>query len=293
MYWLLLTLLCAFSLASADAATKGWLSDYSARELALVRFCLAGLLLSPLLLLQPLPELPLEFWQWIAFLLPLEIIAILLYMRAIRDHPLSLTLPYLAFTPVFVILSGWLLLGERVSLAGVNGILLVVGGAWLLNLEGATLKSWRGIYRPLTAILRNPGSRMMLAVSFIYSLTSVGGKGAMQYMTPELFGPFYFSVLGLSTLVLFTLQRPAIVRVLWRRPAVNFLVALLFAVMVITHFLALSEVEVAYMVAVKRSSLLFGILYGALLFRERRLGIHLIAGGLMVAGVAMIATSTL
>jgi drug/metabolite transporter (DMT)-like permease len=293
MYWLLLTLLCAFSLASADAATKGWLSDYSARELALVRFFLAGLLLSPLLLLQPLPELPLEFWQWIAFLLPLEIIAILLYMRAIRDHPLSLTLPYLAFTPVFVILSGWLLLGEQVSLAGVNGILLVVGGAWLLNLEAATLKSWRGVYRPLTAILRNPGSRMMLAVSFIYSLTSVGGKGAMQYMTPELFGPFYFSILGLATLALFTLQRPTIIRVLWRRPAVNFLVALLFAVMVITHFLALSEVEVAYMVAVKRSSLLFGILYGALLFRERGLGIHLVAGGLMVAGVAIIATSTL
>ncbi len=292
MYWLPLTLLCAFSLASADAATKRWLGDYGARELALVRFFLAGLLLSPMLLLQPLPELPPAFWGWIAFLLPLEIIAILLYMRAIRDYPLSLTLPYLAFTPVFVILSGWLLLGERVSLAGLNGILLVVGGAWLLNLEPATLRSWRGIYRPLTAILRNPGSRMMLAVSFIYSLTSVGGKGALRYMQPDQFGPFYFALLGLCTLVLFSLQRPTIIRVLWRRPLYNLLVALLFAAMVMTHFLAISRVEVAYMIAIKRSSLLFGILYGALLFRERGLFIHLIAGALMVAGVALIATST-
>ena len=60
------------------------------------------------------------------------------------------------------------------------------------------------------------------------------------------------------------------------------------AVMVVTHFLAIARVEVAYMIAVKRTSLLFGILYGALLFRERRLGQNMFAGALMVAGVALI-----
>jgi len=42
------------------------------------------------------------------------------------------------------------------------------------------------------------------------------------------------------------------------------------------------------MIAVKRTSLLFGILYGALWFRERGLGRHLIAGLLMVAGIFLI-----
>jgi hypothetical protein len=36
------------------------------------------------------------------------------------------------------------------------------------------------------------------------------------------------------------------------------------------HLLAIERVEAAYMIAVKRTSLLFGILYGALLFGERR-----------------------
>jgi drug/metabolite transporter (DMT)-like permease len=40
---------------------------------------------------------------------------------------------------------------------------------------------------------------------------------------------------------------------------------------------------------VKRTSLLFGILYGAVLFREERLAWNLVAGALMVAGVALIA----
>jgi drug/metabolite transporter (DMT)-like permease len=61
------------------------------------------------------------------------------------------------------------------------------------------------------------------------------------------------------------------------------------ALMVMTHFAAIAQVEAAYMIAVKRTSMLFGILYGALLFGERHLGRHLLAGALMIGGVALIA----
>ena len=63
------------------------------------------------------------------------------------------------------------------------------------------------------------------------------------------------------------------------------------AVMVITHFLAIASVEVAYFLSLKRTSLLFGIVYGALLFKEAHLGRHLIGGIVMVAGVALIMIS--
>jgi drug/metabolite transporter (DMT)-like permease len=66
-------------------------------------------------------------------------------------------------------------------------------------------------------------------------------------------------------------------------------VGLATAVMVVTHFLAVEQVEVAYMIAVKRTSLLFGILYGWWWFRERHLARHLAAGAVMVAGVAVLA----
>ncbi len=290
MHWFPLTLLCAFSLASADAATKRWLGDCSAAELTLIRFTFTGLLLSPLLLLTPFPPLPAPFWYWMALLLPLEILAMLLYLRAIRDYPFSLTLPYIAFTPVFVVLTGWLLLGEAISMQGFGGILLIVIGAWILNLKPQTLKQPWGIVAPLKAILQNRGSRLMLGVAFIYSITSVGGKGAMKYLPAELFGPFYFLLIGLATLVLFSLRDSNMPKVLFRRPGASLLVGALTAIMVITHFLAIQKVEAAYMIGVKRTSLLFGILYGALLFKETGLRLHLIAGGLMVAGVALIAT---
>ncbi len=290
MTWFALSLLCAFSLASADAATKAWLQGYSARELALVRFAVTGILLLPLLLTLPLRQPDPRFWLWFAGLAPLEVLAMLLYMKAIRDHPLSLTVPYLAFTPVFVVLTGWLVLGETISTAGMGGILLVVAGGWLLNLEQARLGDWRGWLYPLQAILHQRGARVMLAVAAIFSLTSVMGKGALRYTTPETMGALYYLVIGLIVAVLFSLRDPGLVRRSLRRPWAVLAVAALNGLMVITHFLAISLVEVAYMIAVKRTSLLFGILYGALLFGESGLGKRLPAGALMAAGTFMIMT---
>jgi len=286
--WPVLALLCAFCAAAADAATKAWLSEQTARELVLVRFTLTGLLLLPLIFSEPLPSLPWEFWGWVALLLPAEILAMWLYVRAIRDHPLSLTLPYLAFTPVIVVVTGFLILGERIDLRGFAGILLVVMGAWLLNQHHAQLRAWKTWIRPLTMALHEPGARMMLGVAALYSLTSVLGKGALAYLPPEQFGPFYFFLLGLASLLVFRLPPGDLVRLVRRRPVGTFGVAALMAAMVVTHFLAIAQVEVAYMIALKRTSLLFGILFGVLIFRERQPGLRFLAATLMLAGVALI-----
>jgi drug/metabolite transporter (DMT)-like permease len=241
------------------------------------------------LLLQPWPVLVLPFWGWVASLLPLEILAMWLYMRAIRESPLSLTLPYLAFTPVFNILTGYLLLGETVTLPGFAGIMLVVSGAWLLNLDHARTENGINLLAPFRAVARERGSRLMLGVAVLYSLTSVLGKGAMQYVPPGFFGPFYFLLLGLATTVVFSSREVKPWRVLTRHPRAHLLVGLAMGLMVVTHFYAIQHVEVAYMIAVKRTSLLFGMLYGAWLFAETGLGKNLSAGVLMILGVLLIA----
>jgi drug/metabolite transporter (DMT)-like permease len=287
MSWLLLTLICAFALASSDAVAKRSLAGRDTWDMVLVRLGLAGLLLVPWLVWRTPAQL--TFWGWMAVLAPLEVAAMLLYMRAIRDHALSLTLPYMAFTPVFIVVSGYLVLGEVVSGRGLAGIALVVAGSWLLNFESVGQLRLKSMLAPFRAILRNPGSRMMLLAAAIYAFTAAGSKGAMQEVGSQGFGALYFVLVGSFSLLTITLFRPHAWRVLAEQPGVSLLVAGLMAVMVITHFAAIAQVEAAYMISVKRTSLLFGILYGALLFNERHLGRHLLAGGLMVAGVALIA----
>jgi drug/metabolite transporter (DMT)-like permease len=288
MPWLYLTLFSAFSLATADAVTKRYLSHYPAGELVLVRFGVTAILLLPLLLIQPWPAMPAPFWGWVAALLPFEILAMWLYMKAIRQSPLSLTLPYLAFTPVFNTVTGYLLLGETVSLQGFSGIALVVCGAWLLNVDAMNNGSRLAVLAPFRAIASEHGSRLMLIVAALYSLTSVMGKGALQYVPAGFFGPFYFVLLGIVASIVFARRNAKPGQVLTRHPWAHLGVGLFMGLMVLTHFLAIQHVEVAYMIAVKRTSLLFGMLYGAWLFREGGLGRNLAAGVLMVAGVYLI-----
>jgi drug/metabolite transporter (DMT)-like permease len=289
MHWFPLALICALALGAADALTRHYFRDYRGWELVLLRFAVPGMLLLPLAYAQPIPaSVPPAFWGGVLVLVPLELVAMWLYMRAIRDSPLYLTLPYLAFTPVFNVLTGYLLLGETISARGFTGILLVVLGAYLLNLNQRVRGLWRGWIDPLRAIAYERGSRMMLIVALIYSVTSALGKQVMQYATPESFGAFYFALLGGVVLAATVTLRPRGLRVLGQRPLPLLLVGALMAVMVVTHFIAIAGVEVAYFLAVKRSSLIFAILFAMILFHERPARRHLFASLLMVAGVALI-----
>ena len=288
MHWINLTLLSAFFLATADTLSKRYLSHYRPGELVLVRFGVAGALLLPLLLWQPWPALSPAFWGWMAAALPLELLAMWLYMQAIRTSPLSLTLPYLAFTPAFNTLTGYVVLGETVTWIGLSGIMLIVLGAWLLNMEAAQNGTGLNILAPFRAITQERGSRLMLIVAAIYSLTSVTSKGALLHANPAFFGPFYFVVLGVASVVLFASRDLSSWRAPGNHPWAHLGVGVFMAGMVVTHFYAIEHIEVAYMIAVKRTSLLFGILYGAWLFNETGLGKNLVAGVLMVLGVYLI-----
>jgi drug/metabolite transporter (DMT)-like permease len=285
--WGLLALLSAFALAVSDALAKKQLRSYATDELVLVRLVYPAVLLLPGVLAQGVPPLPSAFWGWLALSLPLEVIAMALYVRALRDSPMSLCLPYLAFTPVFTVAIAWAVLGERVSRTGLAGIALVVCGTFVLH---AGEDSSRGptLLGPLRAFRRESGVRLMLGVALIYSVTTVTGKAAMQYMPSALFGAFYFMMLGIFTVIAMLGVRPGSLRVLARRPGVHGVIGFWFALMIVCHFLAIDRVQAAYMIAVKRSSILFAVLFGALLFGERELGRRLLAALSMVVGMALI-----
>lgn len=289
MQWISITLLCGFSLASADAATKRFFSDCSPAAIVMVRFLGAALVLFPVLLLQPWPTLPMSFWGWLAVLVPIEVYALLLYMRAISTSELSKTLPYLAFTPVCTTVTGYALLGESVSLIGFAGISLVTLGAYALNIEGVMANGELRLLGPLRAIVQERGSRLMLCVAALYSVTSVLAKNMLAYAPPMFFGPFYACILATVVSLGLGPIQPQSLTVIFRRPTAVLVVALATAVETVTQYLALQQIEVVYMLAVKRTSLLFGIVYGAWIFKEAKITQHLIAAAIMVLGMLLIA----
>ena len=150
-----------------------------------------------------IPQLSIYFWKVFLILQPLEITAAILYIKAIKISPLSLTIPFLSVTPVFIIATEWLILGDHPNIFGTAGILLITTGAYLMNLH--TLK--HGLLGPAKAILTERGSVYMLLVAFIFSITSVLGKIAIQYSNPIFFGFLYSAAISLEMLPLVILHK--------------------------------------------------------------------------------------
>jgi drug/metabolite transporter (DMT)-like permease len=102
--WVSLALISAFTLATSDALTKRTLARSNEYLVAWFRILFSIPLLLIIWLFIPVPKLDIEFYKAFAFALPLEIIAIIFYIKALRISPLSLTLPFLSLTPIFLLL---------------------------------------------------------------------------------------------------------------------------------------------------------------------------------------------
>jgi drug/metabolite transporter (DMT)-like permease len=283
--WLPLALGAALSVSLADLSVKRFFGDLSPYTMCLVHWLFALPFLALVGLALSWPSLDPTFWLAGAAALPLELLAAFLYMQVLKTCPLSLCIPLLAFTPVFLILTGWLVLGEAMNFAGLVGIALVAGGSYFLGLGGDRSAWWE----PLAALAREPGARLMLAVAAIFSVTSALGKLAILHSEPAFFGVFYPTVVGGCMLAAYPFSRVREARTLAARWVAGLLVGAAVAGEIICHVFGMSLAPAAYLIGVKRLNILFSVILGGLILRERPFFPRLWAAVLMVTGVALIA----
>ncbi len=284
MLWVIYALSSAFFLATTDALTKKSLEDSDEYFVAWVRLFFSSPFLLLGLIFIEIPRIDGTFWLAILLSIPLEVLALILYIRAIKISPLSLTVPFLAFTPLFLILTSFIILGEKPDRSGTAGIILITLGVYLLNLQ----RAYKGIFEPLKAILKEKGSVLMLLVALIYSITSNLGKLAIQHSSPVFFGIVYFLVLNIVFFPIMLLKSENPFLKLKNNISMPLAIGLFSAIMILFHTLAINLTYVSYMIAVKRTSLLFSIGYGYFLFREENILEKLAGGIMMVAGVILI-----
>lgn len=280
--WIPLALTSAFLLATSDALTKKVLAVHDVYLIAWLRLLFSLPLLAACLFFIPVPNLDNTFLWTILTALPLEIIALVLYTKALKVSPMSLTLPFLSLTPLFLVIVPYLVLGEGISLPGACGVLLIGVGGYTLNIK----KFNEGILAPFAAIRKEKGSLMMIAVALIYSFTSALGKKAIEHSSPVFFGVIYYIIM----FVLFTPVALFKSRGQLKKSAIRgtILPGMLDSIMNVTHMTAMSLTKVAYMISVKRLSLLIGVFYGYLFFKEQGIRERMVGAALMLAGFFLI-----
>lgn len=219
----------------------------------------------------------------------LNLAANFLFLRAVQISPLSLTTPYLAFTPVFSALSAFVVYGEVPTVVGGVGIAVVCAGAFGLN-PGHEPTSW---WAPLKALWSERGSLYMILVAGLWSITPVLDKAASELTSPV----WHTLVLASGVATVFAVGRvirdggvEQLAAELGERP-LGLVIGGGFAVGALVFQLgSYVYIEIAYVETIKRAiGVLSGILAGWWLFDEREdLGRRLVAALVMAAGVALL-----
>ncbi len=282
--WILLALMCSLLNALQGAHGKRMLDRVDPYVATWAMFAYAIPILLAALGIDGLPAVKAAFWPALAVTLGVNLLAVTLYVKAIKLSPLSLTFPFLALTPLFLLLTGYVALREMPDSQGIVGIILIVIGAYVLNLE----KFREGILGPARNIARERGSLLMIVVAALWSISAAADKVALLSSSPFFFLAAFYLLFPLLYLPVLRLKARARQRQLREEAPALLLFALLGALMILFQMTALKLTLASYVIAFKRAGMFFSILLGILFFGERHVKARLGGAMLMLAGVCCI-----
>jgi len=281
--WILLSLLAGLADATVYAAMKT-LRDVPPHVTLWWRFTLALPVLGVLLAVDGIPDLQPGLLPVLGVFSVMIAAGSLLIIRATQVSPLSSSMPVLSFTPAFLLVTSWLMLGERSGPLGTVGVLAIVIGAYVLNAHRLSV----GVLEPVKALVTTRGSLYVLGTAFIYAITANLGKIGIEKSSATFFAAASYLVVSLVVLPFMLRATVSQTRVVRAHAGALLLMGVAAAVMMICYAVAVQLTIVPYVIALKRTNGLFSVLFGVLLFREGRLRQSLLGAAIMFAGVVLI-----
>jgi drug/metabolite transporter (DMT)-like permease len=304
MLWVLLALTGALANAAFYIVVKKYIAVLDPRILTAVGFIIGALLLFCISALQGFPAIGPDYYFAVAVSAVLNIIGLTLIFSALSSSDLSLSMPMLSFTPAFLVGTSYLLLHESPSFLGIAGICIIVSGSYVLNISAGH----EHFLDPVRSMLRSRGSWYMLIVAFLFAASINYDKIAMLNSDP-VFG-MAFTLLAIGAAFIFLsgmayiagrgLPRnqppdPGHLSGTWISrtgympyiiPA--FLIALFVAVESVSINIAYTLQIVPYVIAIKRMSIIFMVLYGTIVCGEGEVANRFMGATLMVGGALII-----
>jgi len=234
-----------------------------------------------------MPKVSIMFYLVILINIALFFLAQILMIKSLKMSNLSISVPMLSFTPVFLLLTSYLMLNEFPTFAGLLGVLLVVAGSYVLNIN--ELK--QGYLEPIKAIFRNKGGFYMIIVAFLYSLCANLGKIGVNLSNAVYYMFIFYLIYSILLLIVFFKTIKSNITTL--RANLNYFALGGFstAASEILVGIAYKYSIVPYIISLKRTSILFSVLIGIFLFKEKNFKEAIIGSTIMFLGVVMISTS--
>jgi len=284
MLWLLFAALTALFESMKEVFSKHNLKNIDEYVVSWAIRIFALPFLLPLLFFIEIPVLNNDFWMALLFGSGFNVIATIIYMKAIKSSDLSITVPMVTFTPLFLLITSPIILGEFTNIYGMLGIMLIVLGSYTLNIK----QRKNGYLAPFKALLSEPGPKLMLIVAIIWSITSNIDKIGVTNSSS------IFWVIALNV-TLATFMFPIMIfksknwkNILKKDYKSLFPIGLFSALSLIFHMTAITLTLVAYVISIKRLSIIGSVLMGYIVFKEDDIKERLLGAVIMIIGVVII-----
>jgi drug/metabolite transporter (DMT)-like permease len=205
---------------------------------------------------------------------------------AYRDGDLSMTYPLAQTSMLYVPFWGVMLLGEEISPLGSTGIVLIVAGAYFIQLRGLSPEE---IVRPFSQ-LGNRSVQAALFAGFIYSIGAILDKTGVDDYSAYYFT--YVLVFFMLCIMSLNLLRPNYRGRIFEEIRQSRKLVLWSGPVMLASFLSfrygLQMAPVSYAVPVRQVSLLIGVLIGLLFLGESFGKIRLTSATMILAGVVLV-----
>lgn len=287
MIWIIPSLLSAITQSGYDYLSKKKLQTIDEYTVSFASFVFAVPITATLVFFIGIPSLGPAFLPAVIISGSLNTVSVILYLKSIKMSPLSLSIPMLAFTPVLMLVTSPLILNEFPSINGIFGIVLITAGAYFLYFK----KINKDILLPFRELSKEKGAMLMLMVAVIFSIAAnidkigiVSSDFAFYSLSLNMFFSASFGI------IMFIKKR--------KEPAVFIknikslsMIGILQAATQIFAAMAITMVIVPYLIAVRRTSILFSSLFGFVGFKEKNIVQRSVSISIMIIGVFVLVLS--
>lgn len=284
MNWILLSLLTAFCEASKDIFSKKGLMNTNVYIVAWAYRLYSLPFLLPILLIIDIPEIQDNFWPALILGGGLNVLTTILYTKSISHSDLSISVPMVAFTPLFLLLTSPIIVGEFPKPMGFLGVLLIVIGSYFLNLKEAK----HGFTAPFKSLIREKGPRYMLMVAFIWSITSNIDKIGIKASSALFWAVSVNIFIAIAMIPIIVIKSRGYLNQTVIQYRALLPIGLFSAATLVFQMLAINLSLVAYVISIKRTSAILVVLAGYWIFKEKSTGYRLLGASIMVLGVMCI-----
>ena len=259
-------IISAFFWAAFDLTRKLALQKINSVNLLLI-FTLGQTLIFGSWVFYEVPFLNLKSYIFPGLILILiSLFSALLFLKAIKQSDLSLTIPLLSLSPLFSSFFSFFFLNEKLSYSQYIGVFLIIFGTLVLYSKKITLGE---IFKSFKVLAINNSAKLMIVVSLIWSLTPVLDKLCLEHSSINIHG--LIQSFGLVILLIFLLKKEKYeflsLKKNWRLILITILTGIIATVL---QFYAILFNYVPIMETIKRSiGQLSSVLFGKLFFEEK------------------------